>query len=86
MLDIFLRPQYVSIMHLGAFLVMTCYFSWYYSYLLVTLVICRAWCAAVYTESGADEMPSGHLIADMETVKDALWKKLGIILLHFMSN
>jgi len=31
----------------------------------------------LYAESGLDEMPSGHLIADMEAAKDSLWKKHG---------
>lgn len=31
----------------------------------------------LHTESGVDKMPSGQLIADMETAKDSLWRKHG---------
>jgi len=37
-------------------------------------------CILWHAESGVDEMPSRQLISDMETAKDSLWKKHGIML------
>ena len=31
----------------------------------------------LHAESDVTDMPSAHLIADMETAKDSLWKKHG---------
>jgi len=39
-----------------------------------------------HSDSGVDEMPSGHLVADMETVRDSLWKKHGSTLLGLHWN
>jgi len=40
----------------------------------------------LHTESGINEMPSGQLIANMETAKDSLWKQHGTTLLCFISR
>jgi len=40
----------------------------------------------LHTDSGVDKMPSGQLIADMETAKDSLWKKHGRTSLCFISR